>query len=45
MKLSTYPTLGFGISFDQTKIALTLVQEWPHKNEVIDLCNKKNRKN
>jgi hypothetical protein len=20
---------------------LTLVQEWPYKNEVIDLCNKK----
>jgi hypothetical protein len=32
-------------SFDQAKIALTLVQEWPKKNEVIDLCNKRNWKN
>jgi hypothetical protein len=32
-------------SFDQAKIALTLVQEWPYKNEIIDLCNKKNWKN
>jgi hypothetical protein len=24
---------------------LTLVQEWPYKNEFIDLCNKKNPKN
>jgi hypothetical protein len=31
--------------FDQAKIALTLVQEWPLKNEVIDLCNKKIWKN
>jgi hypothetical protein len=30
--------------FDQAKIALTLVQEWPYKNEVIDLCNKKKLK-
>jgi hypothetical protein len=29
-------------SFDQAKIALILVQEWPYKDEVIDLCNKKN---
>jgi hypothetical protein len=28
------------VKFDQAKIALTLVQEWPLKNEVIDLCNK-----
>jgi hypothetical protein len=27
------------------KIALTLVQKWPYKNEVIDLCNQKNSKN
>jgi hypothetical protein len=31
-------------SFTQAKIAFTLVQEWPFKNEVIDLCNKKNWK-
>jgi hypothetical protein len=31
-------------SFDQAKIALTLVQEWPYKNEVIDKCNKKIKK-
>jgi hypothetical protein len=28
-------------SFYQAKIALTFVQEWPYKNEVIDLCNKR----
>jgi hypothetical protein len=32
-------------SFDQAKIALLLVQEWPYKNEVIDLSNKKSSKN
>jgi hypothetical protein len=55
MKLSSYPTGGFGTSknlfFTQimnvevcevlTKPKLHLVQEWPFKNEFIDLCNKK----
>jgi hypothetical protein len=31
-------------SFDQAKIALTLVQEWPYKTEVTDLCNNKKLK-
>jgi hypothetical protein len=29
------------ICIDQAKFALILVQKWPYKNEVIDLCNKK----
>jgi hypothetical protein len=28
-------------SFDQAKIALTLVQEWPYKNEIVDFATKK----
>jgi hypothetical protein len=32
-------------SSDQAKIALTLDQEWPYKNEVIDLRNQKIWKN
>jgi hypothetical protein len=31
--------------FDQTKFTLTLVQKWPHQNEVIDFCNKRISKN
>jgi hypothetical protein len=31
-------------SFDQAKIALALVQEWPYKNEVIDFTTKKIKK-
>jgi hypothetical protein len=31
-------------SFDQTKIVLTLVRDWPYKNEVIIYATKKLKK-